>query len=203
MISPQLLSIKRVPIEIEISVTKPELQRIEGASSGKKPFISVSPRNNGEVLLSAEPVQLDLSAITQRKYDSFTISNSSNNAAFSFSYKGFAKIDSDGELISDDVSTPVKAKQISRSIESILNELPKVKNSTGICFDNGKLSIDYSMEDDTVFMDLFEQKFEFIPGKIEFIISQMPRLEIEYLGEPLYFPRSADPNYEPIIDVFA
>ena len=46
-------------------------------------------------------------------------------------------------------------------------------------------------------------EFEFIPVSIEFIIEQMPELDIEYLGDPIYFPRSADPNYEPPLDVFA
>ena len=45
--------------------------------------------------------------------------------------------------------------------------------------------------------------FEFIPGSIEFVVSQMPDLEIEYLGDPIYFPRSADPNYKGEVDVIA
>ena len=51
--------------------------------------------------------------------------------------------------------------------------------------------------------NLDRPEFEFIPGSIEFIIEQMPGLDIEYLGDPIYFPRSADPNYEPPLDVFA
>jgi hypothetical protein len=39
-------------------------------------------------------------------------------------------------------------------------------------------------------------QLEFVPGSVEFIVNQRPRLEIEYTGEPIYFPRSAAPGYE-------
>ena len=45
--------------------------------------------------------------------------------------------------------------------------------------------------------------FEFVPGSIEFVVTQMPEIDIEYLGEPIYFPRSASPNYEAPLDVMA
>jgi len=38
--------------------------------------------------------------------------------------------------------------------------------------------------------------FEFIPGKIEFEVKQMPKVEIEYLGGPIYVPPSADPEHK-------
>ena len=35
----------------------------------------------------------------------------------------------------------------------------------------------------------------YIPGKFNFSITQYPEVRIEYLGEPVYVPKSADPNY--------
>jgi hypothetical protein len=90
----------------------------------------------------------------------------------------------------------LKANKASRSIEALLSALPKAKNSSGVSFSNGKLNVDYSLDDGVDISALIRSNFEFVPGKIEFIVKQMPRLEIEYLGGPIYFPRSSDPNYE-------
>lgn len=38
--------------------------------------------------------------------------------------------------------------------------------------------------------------FEFVPGNVTMNIEQYPRLEIKFLGGPIYVPPSADPNYE-------
>lgn len=39
------------------------------------------------------------------------------------------------------------------------------------------------------------QNLEFVPASIEFIVDQRPEVKIEYIGKPIYVPRSADPNY--------
>ena len=40
--------------------------------------------------------------------------------------------------------------------------------------------------------------FTFVPGDIEFTMTQRPDVIIKYVGGPLYVPPSSDPNYEPI-----
>ncbi|MDR0904045.1 MAG: hypothetical protein LBM59_05375, partial [Ruminococcus sp.] len=40
-------------------------------------------------------------------------------------------------------------------------------------------------------------EWKFVPRSVEITINQLPGLEIEYVGSPIYFPRSADPNYVP------
>jgi hypothetical protein len=71
------------------------------------------------------------------------------------------------------------------------------KEGPDISWTGNTLSINYKA--DTLSMDWdvhTRPNFEFIPGKVEFIINQMPKVEIEYVGDPLYFPKSANPNYE-------
>ena len=48
-----------------------------------------------------------------------------------------------------------------------------------------------------------DSPLEFIPGSVEFIVHDRPRVEIEYIGDPLYVPPSANTNYEPppILDI--
>ena len=104
-------------------------------------------------------------------------------------------------------NTTAVSRSSSQSIEAILSRLPKSKESS-ISYNDGTLSINYSMIGSDSSSDIgsisdLKNGFEFIPGDIEFIVSQMPDLEIEYLGDPLYFPRSADPNYKGEVDVIA
>ena len=41
-----------------------------------------------------------------------------------------------------------------------------------------------------------ESNVQFVPGQITMTITQYPKLEIEYLGKPIYVPPSADPDYQ-------
>ena len=43
-----------------------------------------------------------------------------------------------------------------------------------------------------------QMQFTFVPGDIEFKVTQQPDVVIKYIGGPLYVPPSADPNYEPL-----
>ncbi len=43
-------------------------------------------------------------------------------------------------------------------------------------------------------IDTFEA--DYVPGKLEINIEQYPKVEIEYVADPLYVPPRANPNYE-------
>lgn len=40
-----------------------------------------------------------------------------------------------------------------------------------------------------------DNPMDYIPGSVSMEILEYPRVDIEYVGGPLYFPRSANPNY--------
>lgn len=52
------------------------------------------------------------------------------------------------------------------------------------------------MEEATPLADTKKQ-MEYHPGDVSINIEKMPEVDIEYIGEPQYFPRSADPDYKP------
>ncbi len=60
------------------------------------------------------------------------------------------------------------------------------------------VTIDYQMDKLNFDWRIFKGDFEFVPGNIEFNITQQPDVIIEYIGGPIYVPPSSDPNYEPI-----
>lgn len=194
----QLLSIKHVPIKVEVKVQRAELKPVENNTSNA-PSVQVSAKQGGGVRVQANPYRVDLSQ--SRNYDSYVPSANSENS-FSFTYEAIAKIAEGGTAQNTDNSQ--FAAQKSKSIEAVLQSLPKGKNNA-VSYADGTLSINYQMPDNKQQDDIFADMagFEFVPGSIEFVVTQMPEIDIEYLGEPIYFPRSASPNYEAPLDVMA
>ncbi|MBQ3161497.1 MAG: hypothetical protein IJC04_05160 [Oscillospiraceae bacterium] len=193
----QLLSIKHVPIKVEVKVQRAELKPVENNTSSA-PSVQVSAKQGGGVRVQANPYRVNLSE--NRNYDSYVPSANSENS-FSLTYEAIAKIAENGNVQGADNSQ--FAAQKSKSIESVLQSLPKGKNNA-VSYADGTLSINYQMpENQSVDITADMAGFEFVPGSIEFVVTQMPEIDIEYLGDPIYFPRSADPNYEAPLDVKA
>lgn len=195
----QLLSIKHIPIKIEVNVTNAQLKPRE--ADPLEPSVKISRGSDG-VRVAAQPYKVDISS---PKLDSYVPTNV-QPSKLTLTYDAVAKMGgTDGTPAA--ANTTVASRSSSQSIEAILSQLPKSKESS-ISYNDGTLSINYSMIDSDSSSDIgsisdLKNGFEFIPGNIEFIVSQMPDLEIEYLGDPLYFPRSADPNYKGEVDVIA
>ena len=80
------------------------------------------------------------------------------------------------------------------TIETAIDFLPK--GGADVSFDKGTLSINYTPTDINIdWENINSSVVEFVPGNIEFIVKERPRVEIEYLGEPIYVPPSANPAY--------
>ena len=60
--------------------------------------------------------------------------------------------------------------------------------SSNLQYEMDKLNFDWKISN---------ERFEFIPGNIEVFIKQHPDIIIEYIGDPMYVPPSANPNYKP------
>lgn len=194
----QLLSIKHIPIKIEVNVTNAQLKPRE--ADPLEPSVKISRGSDG-VKVAAQPYKVDISS---PKLDSYVPTNV-QPSKLTLTYDAVAKMGgTDGAASA--ANTTAVSRSSSQSIEAILSKLPKSKESS-ISYNDGTLSINYSMigsdSSDSGSISDLKNGFEFVPGNIEFIVSQMPDLEIEYLGDPLYFPRSADPNYKGEVDVIA
>ena len=121
------------------------------------------------------------------------------NEGFTLAFQGTAKVASEGDMLARGMSASEIAIQNARAgatVETIMEFLPK--EGADITFDGGKLNIDYQMGSQDFDWDITQRlPMEFIPGNVEFIVRDRPRVEIEYIGEPIYVPASANPNYEP------
>jgi len=219
----QLLKITSIPIKIEVKVTRAQLKTIEETPpvnvsevappkkvSQAAPSVKVLKDKDG-FQVKADPIKVNIDSTSEdstsflKKFDTFTKSDEDNNNEFILSYEAIAKFSQDSTQKPDDTSASISngmfaAEKQFRSIENVLDYLPKGGND--ISWNDGKLSVTYSSKENSFdWESINSPKYEFIPGSIELIVKEMPRIDIEYVGDPIYFPRSADPNYEPIVDV--
>lgn len=65
-----------------------------------------------------------------------------------------------------------------------------------ISWEPGKVEMDYTPAKLVNEWHVMKNTMEYIPGGISFNIVQYPSVNVEYLGEPIYAPPSANPNYE-------
>lgn len=197
---PNLLQITTIPIQIEIKVTNAKLEY----SEDRQPKVNITTKNGGYVM-EAEPLKLNIDTYEARKslgYGHMTDADMAAQKAsdgFSLAFQGTARVASEGNQLARGMSPSEIAINNARAgatVQTIMEFLPKT--GADITFDEGKLNIEYHMGDQSIDWEVKpDLPMEFIPGSVELIVRDRPRVEIEYLGDPLYVPPSANPNYEP------
>ena len=153
---------------------------------------------------------------TQLKIDTFEARNSTPFKSAMRSHSEFAKkgihaayeatanLTREGNMmvnihLNDNVLTDIAYQRFTREIMSKEFNLGFTPSEPiNIEFTEPSLNINYEM--DKLYFDMRQnkQKMEFTPGSIELIIKEYARVELEYVGSPIYIPRSADPNYKPV-----
>lgn len=196
-----LLQITTIPIQIEIKVTNATFEPAEGE---RHPKVNITTKDGGYVM-QAEPLKLNIDTYKARSslgYGNMTdgdVIAKKGQEGFTIAYQGTCKIASEGNQLARGMTASEIAINNARAgatVSTIMEFLP----STGaeVTFEEGKLNIEYQMGSQDFDWDLKSQlPMEFIPGSVELIVRDRPRVEIEYIGEPIYVPPSANPNYEP------
>lgn len=198
--NPNLLQITTIPIQIEIKVTNAKYEYPED----RQPKVNITT-TNGKFVMQAEPLRLNIDTYEARKslgeghMTDGDLLKQKASEGFSIAFQGTARVASDGNSLARGMTASEIAIQNARAgatVETVMEFLPKT--GADITFDAGKLNIEYQMGDQEFDWDVKPQlPMEFIPGSVELIVRDRPRVEIEYLGEPLYVPPSANPNYKP------
>ncbi len=200
-----LLSITSVPISIEVNIVKGSLQN----PNAPKPQIKVST-DNGGVQIEAEPAKINIDTYAARSslgyghYNSTDFNKKEAGEGIKIAYEGVAKIVNEGNSLargSKPSEIAIQNNRAGATIQTVMEFLPKT--GADVTFDKGKLNINYDMADVNIdWQNIEPSKLQFKPGSIEFVVKQRPRIEIEYVGDPIYVPRSADPNYDPPEPIF-
>lgn len=193
----QLLNITRVPINIEINVTRAELKKETQA-----PTAHIT-KSGEDMQITAEPIKVNIDNTAARESLGYGFKNIDTFAkdeaekGMSVAYQAVASIVNEGDMLGDLEATPasIAASKASRTLETVMEFLPK--ESPDISWSGGTLSINYKADDLNIDWDVHPRpQMEFVPGSIEVIVNELPRVEIEYVGDPIYFPKSAAPGYE-------
>jgi len=186
--NPNLLEITSIPISIEISVVKGQLRN----PNAPKPQMRVTS-NDGMVKIEAEPAKINIDTYAARSsmgygnYNSDDFIKKEAGKGFSLAYNGTARIVSEGNSLQRGTTPGQLAIQNQRagmSIQTVMEHIPKV--GADVTFDKGVININYEMADMNIDWDnLKTVPLEFIPGRVEFNITQMPKVIIEYTGGPI------------------
>lgn len=113
-------------------------------------------------------------------------------------YQATAQMVKEGNMMMDTRNTNVfgtiGVQRNSNSIETMLGFIPSTPAQ--VSFDQYNLSMRY--ETDKLqfnWRTSNKARMDFVPASIEIRIKDYARLEIEYLGKPLYVPPSSSPDY--------
>ena len=194
-----LIEIKTVPIEIQMKVTRAHLEYARGTAQ-----VEIS-WDKGGLSIRSQPIQVNLDTFEARNSvmpTTATMIKRQAQAGVQGAYQATGVLAREGRMmmearINQDV-IPQLAKQqnLGQPTNANIDFLP----STGpdISWDGGEMSIRYEMDKLNFDWRMEQMSFTFVPGDIEFTMTQRPDVVIKYVGGPLYVPPSSDPDYEPV-----
>ena len=200
-----LIEIKTVPIEIEMKTTPAQLKYTRASAE-----VEIS-RSKGGLSIKSRPIRVKLDTFEARNSITPTAMRSIQQSAQrgqQAAYEATATYARNGKIfmnakIGEEKITQLAQESQMRDYKANVNSqfLPSV--GPEISWDVGEMNIRYQMDKLNFDWKLNGGNFEFVPGDIEFSVTQMPDVIIKYVGGPIYVPPSSDPNYEPEVDTEA
>ena len=194
-----LIEITTVPIEIQMKVTNARLEYARGTAQ-----MEVS-RDKGGLNIRSRPIRVNIDTFEARSSVTPTTSHIIQHQAqeaIQSAFQSTSVLAREGRMmmeakINQDV-IPQLAKQenIGEPTNVNIQFLPSAP--ADITWDGGELSIRYEMDKLNFDWRMNQMSFTFIPGDIEFTMTQRPDVIIKYVGGPVYVPPSSDPDYEPV-----
>lgn len=198
-----LLEIKSIPMSLEMKINK---ARYEIATTDATFELT---RNKGGIQMQMKPTKLNIDTVEARYSAGIKSAMRSvedyAKKGLQAAYEATATYARDGNLmldinIMDNPIPEIAMKKFFSNIEFNLGFAPEV--GPDISWEIGEISMNFEMDKLDFDWNIERPQINFIPGSVEFIIKEYPRLEINYIGTPIFVPPSANPNYKEI-DTFA
>jgi hypothetical protein len=196
-----LISIETVPISIEYTSTKQQSKARGLPGSGYSAQLSVS-KDSDRVTIKSEPIQIQL----QDRFEQSSPRYMAYTATAEYSKSGTLSMNvriQDGG--GADAGSDYRFQAVGSGIDRMLDAVPRTQAQTQsqapqtpsplpfagmrIDFDVAQLQANTQISSDLA--------TSFIPPDLEIEVVEYPKVIIKYIGGPIYFPRSADPNYDP------
>lgn len=194
-----LIQITSVPIMIEMRSTMASIKR-----KAQTVDLNISRSEGGGLKIQSSPIKLSIDTFEARNSISPTPMRSVEQSAekgVNAAYEATARMAKEGQMFLDaKLSSGKGLDQVianaaaPKEREFVFARIPTVPPE--ISWSDPDISIQYDMEKLNFDWRIAQGDFEFIPGSIEFTVTQRPEVIIEYIGGPIYVPPSADPNFE-------
>lgn len=195
----QLLKITSIPLKYEIKVNRARLDYLN-----PKPELTMNTKPGG-FKMDSTSAKLNIDSSKARNTVQPTVSTVSKQEAakgIQTAHEATAQYAQEGQLMlkskigEDAIGQILTQRMQAPTGEFQLGFLPSAPVEFN--YQPGDLSMDYQMDKLTFDLKVSNKNFEFVPGDVEFSISQQPEVRIEYLGGPIYVPPSAEPGYVPL-----
>lgn len=195
-----LIEIQSIPISIEFKITPAKIQR-----SDKMAEVEITRKSNGGLRIQSKPIKLNIDTFEARNSVTPSPARSIAQAAAKGREAGYqatadfaarGKMLLDIHLDQDPFAQIAEAKMPTISTEMEMRFIPEYPAE--ISWDPGNIQINYEIDKLNFDWKTNQREFEFIPGDIEFTVTQYPKVVIKYVGDPIYVPPSSAPNYTPI-----
>ena len=198
-----LIEIKTIPIEIQMKVTPSRMEYARGTAQ-----VEIS-RDQGGLSIRSQPIQVNIDTFESRNSVSPTTPTLIRQQAqrgIQAAYQATAVMAQEGRMIMeaqiDQDMIPQLAKQhnIGQPTNVGIKFIPQAPPE--ISWDGGNISIQYEMDKLNFDWRMEQMQVTFVPGDIEFTVTQRPDVIVTYVGEPLYVPPSSAPA-APTVDINA
>jgi hypothetical protein len=200
MIEIPLINITTTNISIDTEITQGQLKKVDTQPNK----IEVSA-GNGELNIDAQPAKLNIDTYEARSslgyghynYNDFNAKEAQKGKQAA--RESTAQVSAEGaQKIRGATAVEIADQKLKSSgiIQSMTVFLPQ--GGADIEAEKGDLNIDYTQRPVEIqWHDLEVKPLEYQPGDVDFTMTQRPEVNIEYVGDPLYVPPSADPGYDP------
>ena len=194
-----LIEITTVPIEIQMKVTPAHLEYSRGTAQ-----VEIR-RDKGGLNIRSSPIRVNIDTFEARSSIVPTTALSVQQQAQRGEqavYQATAVMAQEGRMMMEakigENVIPQLARQQTMGQMSQVNVKFIPSAQPEISWQGGEMSIRYEMDKLNFDWRMKDMSFTFVPGDIEFSVTQQPDVIIKYVGGPLYVPPSSDPNYEPL-----
>jgi len=194
-----LIEIQTIPIEIQMKTTNAHLEYARGTAQ-----MEVSRDRRG-LQIRSQPIRVNIDTFEARSSIVPTTAQSIQQGAAQgqrAAYEATAVLAQEGRMMmeakidQDVIPQLAQQKTVDQPAQLGIQFLPE--GAPDIPWTGGEMSIRYEMDKLNFDWRMNQMQFTFVPGDIEFKVTQQPDVVIKYIGGPLYVPPSADPNYEPL-----
>lgn len=194
-----LIEIQTVPIEIQMKVTNARLEYARGTAQ-----MEIS-RDKGGLQIRSNPIKVNIDTFEARSSVVPTTAQSIQQSAqkgLQASYEATAVLAKRGRAMMESTVDGTVIPQMARDavqkpmVDLNIQFLPTT--GADLSWTGGEMSIRYQMDKLNFDWRMEKMNFTFVPGDIEFTMTQRPDVIIKYVGGPLYVPPSSDPDYEPV-----